>query len=54
MVERRVIDRNILINILSNMTYQYLSELQMKHLFIVNGYTLQIEEEGDDDAVQAD
>ena len=54
MIERRVVDRVALINKLNSMTYEYIDELQMKYIFTRLGYTIQIEEEGDKDAVQTD
>lgn len=47
MIERRVIDRNVLINKLNSMRYEYLTELQMNCLFAALGRTIQIEEAGD-------
>lgn len=47
MVERRVVNTIDLINKLNSMRYQYISELQMHHLFLSLGYTIQIEEEED-------
>lgn len=47
MVERRVVNIADLINKLNSMRYQYISELQMHHLFLSLGYTMQIEEESD-------
>ena len=54
MIERRVVDIPVLVNKLNGMRYEYLDELQMKHIFATLGRTIQIEEEGDNDAVQAD
>ncbi len=52
MIERRVIDRNVLINKLNSMRYEYIDELQMNCLFVTLGRTIQIKEVGDVDAVQ--
>lgn len=52
MIERRVIDRQTLINKLNSMRYEYISELQMNSIFAMLGQTIQIEEEGDKDEVQ--
>lgn len=54
MVELKVVDRVALIQKLSNMRYESLSELQLRHVFLSLCYTIQIEEEGDNDAVQTD
>ena len=54
MVERIVIDKDILMKKLDSMHYKYLSELQIHHIFRLLGYKIQIEEEGDNDAVQTD
>lgn len=54
MVERRVVDRDILIKKLTSMTYEHIDEAQMRYIFISLGRTIQIEEEGDADAVQTD
>lgn len=54
MIERRVIDIPVLVNKLNGMHYEYLDELQMKYIFMTLGRTIQIEEEGDNDAVQTD
>lgn len=54
MIERRIIYRGDLINKLSAMTYEYIDELQMKGMFVTMGHTIQIEEEGDNNAVQTD
>ena len=49
MVERRVIDRVVLINKLNNMRYEHLDLLQLEHLLSTLGHTIQIREEGDED-----
>ena len=53
MVELKVADRVALIQKLNNMRYETLSELQLRHVFLSLCYTIQIEEEGDNDEVQA-
>lgn len=47
MIERRVIDKTALMDKLNSMTYEYLDELQLKHLLNTLGRTIEIEEEGD-------
>ncbi len=54
MIERKVINRQTLINKLNSMRYEDISELQMNSIFSTLGNTIQIEEEGDKDAVQTD
>lgn len=54
MIERRVIDRNVLIDKLNSMRYEYVDELQVKHMFNTLGRNIIIEEEGDNNAVQTD
>jgi len=54
MVERRVIDRDVLMKKLSSMTYEYIDETQMNYIFISLGRTIQIVEEGDKNEVQTD
>ena len=44
-MERKVIDRATLINVLNNMHYEHISELQMHHLFRKFGYNIQIEDD---------
>jgi hypothetical protein len=48
MVERKVMDRIALINALNKMHYQYISELQIHHLFLKLGQNIQIEEESEE------
>ena len=48
MIERRVINKRVLIEELNRMTYEYLDELQMNSLFIRLGYNIQIKEEDDE------
>lgn len=45
MIERKVIDRMVLIDALNKMRYQNISELQMHHLFLKLGQNIQIEED---------
>jgi hypothetical protein len=45
MIERKVMDRSVLIDTLNRMHYQYISELQMHHLFLKFGTNIQIEED---------
>ena len=47
MVERKVIDREVLIKTLSEMRYKHISELQMTGMFNKFGYNIQIEEDDD-------
>ena len=54
MIERKVINRQTLINKLSSMRYENIDRLQMEYLFLTLGHTIQIEEEGDNNAVQTD
>lgn len=55
MVERRVINKQALINKLNGMLSENISELQMNSIFVTLGQTIQIEEEGDaKNAVQTD
>ena len=53
-MERKVVDRIALINKLNGMSYKEISEAQMRHIFTTLGYTIEIEEEVEADAVQAD
>lgn len=53
MIELRVIDRNVLINKLNSMRYEYIDKLQMNYLFVTLGQTIQIEEAGDDTVEEA-
>ena len=54
MIERKVINRQTLINKLNSMRYEDIDRLQMEYLFLTLGHTIQIEEEGDKDEVQTD
>ena len=55
MIERRVVNRQTLINKLNGMLNENVSELQMNSIFVTLGQTIQIEEEGDAvNEVQAD
>ena len=47
MVERKVIDREVLIKTLSEMRYKHISELQMTGMFNKLGYKIKIEEDED-------
>ena len=49
MVERRVIDRVVLINKLNSIRYEYLDLQQLECMLLNLGHTIQIKEEGDED-----
>lgn len=49
MIERRVIDRMVLMDVLNKMHYQNISELQMHHIFLKFGQNIQIEEDDEEE-----
>ena len=49
MVERRVINRVVLINKLNSMRYENIDLQQLECIMLNLGHTIQIKEEGDED-----